>query len=123
MTLRLSPLPIAVRTGSGLQVPVRPVVIVVVLPLFQLVVKQMNVVRNPVAIEELVELLVVDAMGAFDLAVQVWCARSNVILERGMTALNNRNNPNDTKHPNEREPPVTVGDGGFRERTRLNQTR
>ena len=38
----------------------------------------MNVVRNPVAIEELVELLVVDAMGAFDLAVHVWGPRPDV---------------------------------------------
>jgi hypothetical protein len=31
----------------------------------------MNVVRNSVAVEELVELLVVDAMRSFDFAVQV----------------------------------------------------
>jgi hypothetical protein len=44
--------------------PVWPVVIVLVLPLFQFLVKQMNVVRDPVTVEELVELLVVDAMGS-----------------------------------------------------------
>ena len=38
----------------------------------------MNLVRNPVAIEELVELLVVDAMGSFDLAVQAWGPRPDV---------------------------------------------
>jgi hypothetical protein len=31
-----------------------------------------NVVRNPVPGEELVELLIVDAMGSFDLAIQIW---------------------------------------------------
>jgi hypothetical protein len=41
---------------------VRPVVIVIVLPLFQLRVEEVSVVRNPVAIEELVELLIVDPM-------------------------------------------------------------
>ena len=50
----------------------RPVVIVIVLPLFELRVEEMNVVGNPVAIKELVELLVVDAMGSFDLAVEMW---------------------------------------------------
>jgi hypothetical protein len=54
------------------------VVIVVILPLLELFVEQVNIVRNPVAIEELVELLVVDAMGSFDLAVQVWCPRPDV---------------------------------------------
>ena len=49
----------------------RPVVIVIVLPLFQLRVEEMNVVGDTVAIEELVELLVVDAMGSFDLPVQM----------------------------------------------------
>ena len=53
-------------------------VIVVILPLFELLVKEVNVVGNPVAIEELVELLVVDAMGPFDLAVQMWCPRPDV---------------------------------------------
>jgi hypothetical protein len=38
----------------------------------------MNVVRNSVAVEELVELLVVDAMRSFDFAVQVWCPRPDV---------------------------------------------
>ena len=78
MTLRLSPLPGAVRTGSGPQRPVRPVVIVIVLPLFQRLVEQVNVVRNAVLVEELVKLPVIDAVGALDLAVQVWCARPDV---------------------------------------------
>jgi len=37
-----------------------------------------NVVGDAVLVEELVELLVVDAMGSFDLAVQVWCPRPDV---------------------------------------------
>jgi hypothetical protein len=45
-----------------------PVVIVVVLPLSQLVIEQVNVVRNTVTVEQLVELLVVDPVRALDLA-------------------------------------------------------
>ena len=56
----------------------RSVVIGVILPRFELLVEEVNVVRDPVAIEELVELLVVDAMGAFDLAVQMWGPRPDV---------------------------------------------
>jgi hypothetical protein len=41
---------------------VRTVVIVVVLPLPQLVIEQVNVVGDPVLVEELIELPVVDAM-------------------------------------------------------------
>ena len=37
--------------------------------------EEMNVVRNPITLEELVELLVVDAMGPLDFAVQVWRPR------------------------------------------------
>jgi len=48
---------------------VRPVVIVVVLPLPQFVVEQVNVLGDAVAVEELVELLVVDAVRSVDLAV------------------------------------------------------
>lgn len=40
----------------------RTMVIVVVLPLTQFLVEQMNVVGDPVGIEQLVELLVVDAV-------------------------------------------------------------
>ena len=47
------------------------VVIVVVLPLAQLLVEQVNIVADTVMIEELVELLVVHAVGPLDLAVQV----------------------------------------------------
>src|SRR5262245_36518393 len=56
----------------------RPVVIVIVLPLFELRVEEVNVVGDAVAIQELVELLVVDTMGSFDLAVQVWGPRTDV---------------------------------------------
>jgi hypothetical protein len=41
---------------------VRSVVIVVVLPFPKLLVKQVNVVGDPVLVEELIELLVVDAV-------------------------------------------------------------
>jgi hypothetical protein len=57
---------------------VRPVVIVIILPLFQLRVEEVNVVRNAVAIEELVKLLVVDPMGSLDFPVQMWCPRPDV---------------------------------------------
>ena len=56
----------------------RPVVIVIVLPFFQLRVEEVNVVRNPVTVEELVELLIIDPMGSFDLAVQMWRPRPDV---------------------------------------------
>ena len=46
-----------------------------VLRLFEFRVEEVNVVRNPVAIEELVELLVVDAMRSLNLAVQMWHPR------------------------------------------------
>ena len=45
-------------------------VIVVILPLSQLVVEQVNVVRDAVTVEQLVELLVVDPVRPLDLAVQ-----------------------------------------------------
>jgi len=57
---------------------VRPVVIVVVLPLSQLVVEQVDVVADPIAVQELVELLVIDAVRAFDLAIQSRCPDSDV---------------------------------------------
>jgi hypothetical protein len=44
-------------------------VIVVVLPLPQLLVEQMDVVGDAVLVEELIELLVIDAMRTFDFAV------------------------------------------------------
>ena len=56
----------------------RTVVIVVVLPFFQFLVEEVNVVRNPITIEELVELLIVDAMGSFDLPIQMWRPRPDV---------------------------------------------
>ena len=53
-------------------------VIVVVRPLAQLLIEQVNVVGNAVLVQELVELLVVDAMRSFDLAVEVGCPRPDV---------------------------------------------
>jgi hypothetical protein len=47
---------------------VRPVVVVVVLPFAQLLVEQVDVVGTPS--EQLIELFVVDAVRALDLAVQ-----------------------------------------------------
>lgn len=44
-------------------------VIVIVLPLTQLLVEQVDVIGDPVSIEELLELLVVHAMRALHLAV------------------------------------------------------
>ena len=46
-------------------------VIVVVLPLTQLLVEQMDVVTDAILIEELIELLVVDAMRSLDLGPRV----------------------------------------------------
>ena len=48
-------------------------VIVVVLPF-----EKVDVVGNPVAIQELIELLVIDAMRSFDLAVEMGCPRPDV---------------------------------------------
>ena len=56
----------------------RPVVIVVVLPLAQLLVEQVDVVGDAVLVEQLVELLVVDAMRALDLAVEMRRPRADV---------------------------------------------
>ena len=44
-------------------------VIVVVFPLAKLVIEEMDIVGNAVFIEELVELLFIDAVGPFDFAV------------------------------------------------------
>jgi hypothetical protein len=56
----------------------RPVVIVVVLPLPQLLVEQVNVIGHAVLVEELIELLVVDPMGPFNFAVKMRRARPDV---------------------------------------------
>jgi len=56
----------------------RPVVIVVVLPLPQLLVEEVNVVGDAVFVEQLIELLVVDPMGPFHLAIEMGCPRANV---------------------------------------------
>jgi hypothetical protein len=57
---------------------VRPVVVVVVLPLTQLLIKQVNVVGDASVVQELVELLVIDPMRALDLAIEVWRSRADV---------------------------------------------
>ena len=54
-----------------LQRPVRAMIIVVVLPFTHFFIKQVDVVRDTVLIDQLVELLVVDTVRALDLAVQV----------------------------------------------------
>jgi len=46
-----------------------PVLIVIVLPLLQLLVEQVNVIRHAVLVEQLIELLVVDPVRPFHLAV------------------------------------------------------
>ena len=56
----------------------RPVVIVVVLPLPQLLVEQVNVVRDSLLVEELVELFVIDAVRSLHLAVEVRRPRPDV---------------------------------------------
>jgi hypothetical protein len=53
-------------------------VIVVILPLTQLLVKQVDIVADAVLVEQLVELLVVDAMGAFHLPVETRGPRPDV---------------------------------------------
>lgn len=70
MTLPVSFSQSIVRTGLPAQRAIGPVAIVVVLPLAQLLVVQLNVVGDPVLVQELVELLVVDPVGAFHFAVQ-----------------------------------------------------
>jgi hypothetical protein len=57
---------------------VGPVVIVVVLPLPQLLVKEMDVVADTVVVEELVELLVIDSVRALDLPVEPRRVRADV---------------------------------------------
>lgn len=51
--------------------PVRTVVIVAVLPLAKLVVEQVNIVGHAILVQQLIKLLVVDAMGSFHFAVQM----------------------------------------------------
>jgi hypothetical protein len=53
-------------------------VIVVILPLAQLLVEQVNVVADAALVEELIELLVIDAMCAFDRAVETRRSRPDV---------------------------------------------
>jgi hypothetical protein len=53
-------------------------VIVIVLPFAQLLVEEVDVVADAILVEELVELLVIDAMGALDLASEVRRSRPNV---------------------------------------------
>ena len=56
----------------------RPVVVVVVLPFAQLLVEQVNIVRYAALVQELVELLIVRAMRALDLAIEVRRPRADV---------------------------------------------
>jgi hypothetical protein len=55
-----------------------PVVVVIILPLPRLLVKEVDVVRDAILVQELIELLVVDAMRPFDLAVQMRCPWADV---------------------------------------------
>jgi hypothetical protein len=52
--------------------------IVIVLPLPQLFVEEGDVVADAVLVEELVELLVIDAVRAFNFPIQVWRPRADV---------------------------------------------
>ena len=55
-----------------------PVVIVIVLPFAKFVVEQVDIIADAVLVEELVKLLLVDAVRTFDLAIQTWCFRTDV---------------------------------------------
>ena len=50
--------------GLAIERPVRTVVIVVVLPLAQLLIEQVDVIRHAILVQQLIELLVVDPMGS-----------------------------------------------------------
>jgi hypothetical protein len=54
------------------------VVVIVILPLSELFIKQVNFIGDAVLVEELVELLVVDPVRPLDLAVEMRRARSDV---------------------------------------------
>ena len=56
----------------------RTVVIVVVLPLPQFLVEQVDVVADAVLVEQLVELLVIDAVRALHFAVEARCPGTDV---------------------------------------------
>src|SRR6188768_795698 len=58
--------------------PARAMVTVIVLPLTQLLIRQMDVVADAILIEELIELLVIDTMRALDLPVETRRAWSDV---------------------------------------------
>ena len=53
---------IAIKRCLALQSTVRAMIVVVVLPLTDFLIEQVNVVRDPVLIEYLIELLVVDSV-------------------------------------------------------------
>jgi hypothetical protein len=55
-----------------------PVVIVIVRPFLKLVVEQMDIVADAILVEQLVKLLLVDTVGALDLAVQTRGSRADV---------------------------------------------
>ena len=56
----------------------RTVVIVVVLPLLELLVEEVDVIADAVTIEELIELLLVDSVRTLDFAIQMRRARLDV---------------------------------------------
>jgi hypothetical protein len=56
----------------------RTVVIVIVLPLPQLLIEQVDIVGDAACVQELVELLVIDAMGPFAFAIEVRSSGANV---------------------------------------------
>ena len=56
----------------------RTVVVIVILPFPQLVIEEMNVIGHPALVEELVELLIIDPVGTFDLAIEVRRTRPDV---------------------------------------------
>ena len=62
----------------AVQRSVLAMVIVVVLPFTQLLVEQVDVVADAVLVEELIELLVIDAMRPLDLAIEVGCPRADI---------------------------------------------
>ncbi len=53
-------------------------IVVIILPLPQLLVEEMNIVRDAVLVQELVELLVIDAMGSLHLAVEARRTRADI---------------------------------------------
>jgi hypothetical protein len=57
---------------------VRTVIIVIVLPLSQLLIEEVNIVGDAVIVQELIKRLVVHAMGSFHLPIQMRCSRADI---------------------------------------------